>query len=84
MQFADLAKTRTPEQMVACARFFNVYTKLLNMEKYLIAHILEPGTNVLDLVIEHNLLENAKAQVVQEYLPFTVDRSSRDVNMDKK
>jgi hypothetical protein len=74
---------RTLEQTVACAKFFNAYTKLMHMECYLVAHILEPGTNMLDIVCEHNILENAKAQVVQAYLPFTVSPSSRDVNTEK-
>lgn len=75
---------RTAEQMVACARFYNAFMKLHHMQGYLVGHILEPGTNVLDLVVEHNIIEQAKAQVVQENLPFTVSQRSRDVNMDKK
>lgn len=72
---------RTLDQVVACAKFYNAFSKLLHMETYLVAHILEPGTNMLDIVVEHNIIEGAKSQIVQEYLPFTVCVRSRDVNM---
>lgn len=67
-------------QRVACASFYNAYMKLLHIEAHLIGHILEPEVRMNDIVVEHNILEEAKQKVVLAYLPFSIEGRSRDVN----
>lgn len=83
MQFEDLKREKTLEQMIACAKFFNAFSKLMHMEAHLVGHVIEPGTSLMDIVVEHNIIEEAKGRVVQEYFPLMVDRRSRNVDMGK-
>ena len=52
--------------------FYHAYVKLLHVEAYLVGKILEPGTTMLDLVSQHNVIEDAKGRVVQAYLPAAI------------
>lgn len=69
--------TPTPDQysvetVSVAANFQRAYTTLLHIEAHLIANILDPRTRFNDIIVEHNILEEAKGRVVQDYLPFSV------------
>jgi hypothetical protein len=72
-----LTGTVQPTHVQIAGSFLFAYTKLVRAELHLIGHILDPECKILDTVVEHNLIEEAKARVVQAYLPFNVQGSSR-------
>lgn len=72
------------QRMEISACFFAGYVKLLHIEAYLVQKILDPTVPPIELVLDHNIIEDAKARVVQAYLPFNVQTCSRDVNSEEK
>lgn len=63
--------------------FVVAYQMLLHAEGHIISHVLEPETTMLDIVMVHNILEDAKSKVVQEYLPFRVQSNAQNIKEKK-
>ena len=55
-------------------QFVVAYRMLLHAESHIVSHILEEGMTAEDLIGAHNVIEDAKREVVQEYMKFTTEK----------
>lgn len=60
------------EQIQKGQEFIIGYTTLLHVEQHLIERILEPWTNLRDIVMARNIVEECKQRVVTGFLPVRV------------
>lgn len=56
-------------------KFVVAYRMLLHAESNIVSHIMEEGMTAKDLIGAHNVIEDAKREVVQEYMKFTAEQS---------
>lgn len=57
--------------------FLSMYRTLSNADVTVIRHLLDPDVNINDIILAHNLIEDAKRNLVQSYLPFRVVNNHR-------
>jgi hypothetical protein len=52
--------------------FYATYLKMLSIEKAVTGMVLDPKAKMSDFICAHNIVEEAKGEIVKEFLGFRI------------